>query len=226
MAYFPDQHSKVRSVKNHPFTPEFNNLPSTLPVFPLGGVVLLPAAQLQLNIFEPRYLNMIFDALGAGRMIGILQPDRGSEQLYQVGCAGRLSAFSETADGRLLINLTGICRFDAGEEITTTRGYRRFMVDWSRFQHDMEEQLDLETAPLIGALEHYFEARSIQADMDSLAKMPAEALVNSLAINLPFEPEDKQSLVEAVSLQDRLDILIALARMGAQDDGGQSRTRH
>jgi len=215
----------TRSLKRHPFTPDFENLPSTLPVFPLSGVVLLPTAQLQLNIFEPRYLNMVFDALGAGRMLGINQPDPGSEQLYRTGCAGRLNAFSETADGRLLINLTGICRFDIGEEITTTRGYRRFMVDWRRFREDMLETEELDTTPLINSLAGYFEAKSIQADMDALAKMAAESLVNSLAINLPFEPEDKQSLVEAMSLQDRLDILVALTRMGI-NDGNQSRTRH
>jgi len=215
----------LRSAKSHPFTPDFENLPSTLPVFPLSGVVLLPTAQLQLNIFEPRYLNMVFDALGAGRLLGIVQPDGGSGQLYRTGCAGRLSAFSETADGRLLINLTGICRFDTDEEITTTRGYRRFMADWSRFRADMEDTEEPDTTLLIDSLGKYFEAKSIQADMEALAKMSAEALVNSLAINLPFEPEDKQSLVEAITLQDRLDILVALTRMGI-NDGNQSRTRH
>lgn len=215
----------VRSVKNHPFTPEFENLPSTLPVFPLSGVVLLPIAQLQLNIFEPRYLNLVFDALGAGRMLGIVQPDRNNEHLYATGCAGRLSAFSETADGRLLINLTGICRFSVGEEITTTRGYRRFVANWSPFELDMVDAEELDTGPLLASLDQYFEAKKIQADMDALGRMSSEALINSLAINLPFEPEDKQSLVEATSLQDRLDIMVALTQMGLSDDS-QSRTRH
>ena len=216
-------------MKPHPFTPDFESLPDTLPVFPLSGCVLLPLGQLQLNIFEPRYLNMVFDALGAGRLLGILQPDQSDdgEALYSIGCAGRISAFNETPDGRLLINLSGVCRFDTKEEIATIRGYRRFLVDWRRFKADMyEHEAVANTVQLIALLDDFFKHKHIRADMETLKKLPSAALVNSLATNLPFEPTDKQSLVEAMTLADRAKLLMALAKMSMASQGVSASTKH
>ena len=216
-------------MKAHPFTLDFESLPDTLPIFPLSGCVLLPLGQLQLNIFEPRYLNMIFDALGAGRLFGILQPDQSSDEetLYSIGCAGRISAFSETPDGRLLINLTGVCRFDIKEEIATIRGYRRFLVDWQRFKGDMyENEAVVNTVRLVALLDDFFKHKHIRADMKALKKLSSAALVNSLATNLPFAAIDKQTLVEAMTLADRTELLVALAQMSMSGQGAPVNTKH
>lgn len=217
-------------MKPHPFTPDFEALPSTLPIFPLDGCVLLPLGQLQLNIFEPRYLNMVFDALGAGRLIGIAQPDPAADDeqiLYTTGCAGRITTFSETLDGRLLINLSGICRFMLAEEIATVRGYRRFKVDWAPFESDMHEhEITLDTGLLMAILGDFFKMKNIKADMDSLKKMPGAVLVNSLATNLPFGAVDKQSLVEAETLGERMQVLMALAQISVAERGELGIVKH
>ncbi|CAG0947976.1 partial Lon protease 2, partial [Anaerolineae bacterium] len=127
----------------HPFSLPFDQLPASLPIFPLPHAVAMPGCQLPLNIFEPRYLKMVFDALGDQRLIGMVQPELSAADaktlaLYKTGTAGRITFFNETSDGRLLVVLTGVCRFDIVEEIPTTRGYRRALVDWSRFRCDHE----------------------------------------------------------------------------------------
>jgi Lon protease-like protein len=217
----------------NPFTPDFNALPSTLPIFPLSGTILLPQGQLPLNIFEPRYLNMTFDALGADRMIGMIQPDasavgRARNGLYPTGCAGRISSFAETNDGRLLITLTGACRFDVAEEIKTTRGYRRVIAGWQRFEDDTNEQSNggVDSATLLDALSDYFESRKVQAEWDSLRKLSGQVLVNILAMNLPFEPADKQALVEAVTPWERMELLVALAQLSVSDRDRFGPIRH
>ena len=216
--------------KSHPFTPDFDSLPGALSVFPLAGCVLLPLAQLQLNIFEPRYLNMVFDALGAGRLIGIAQPNPAvgdGQTLYDTGCVGRITTFSETVDGRLLISLSGVCRFMLAGEIAPVRGYRRFKVDWTPFESDMHEhEIAVDTALLMVILGDFFRVQNIKADMDSLKKMPGAVLVNSLATNLPFPAIDKQSLVEAETLSERMNVLMALAQMSIAERGESGIVRH
>jgi Lon protease-like protein len=215
----------------NPFTPNFASLPATLPVFPLSGVALLPLSEMQLNIFEPRYLNMISDALGAGRMIGIVQPNTsttpGKNVLYQTGCAGRITIFNEASDGRFLINLLGVCRFDISSEVATIRGDRRIAADWQLFKNDLlEEEAAIETAPLLKLLYNYFEFNNIQADLDALREMPGPRLINSLAIHLPFAPEEKQVLVEALNLPDRMERIMALAKMSLATRLSSRPTRH
>ncbi|NJN46224.1 MAG: hypothetical protein HC808_06820 [Candidatus Competibacteraceae bacterium] len=120
------------------FAPEFDQLPTTLPIFPLTGAIVLPFVQLPLNIFEKRYLTMIFDALSERRMIGMIQPkSTDGDDIYPIGCAGRISSFQETDDGRLLISLTGLCRFEVQEEIPTIRGYRRIIPNWHQYAEDL-----------------------------------------------------------------------------------------
>jgi Lon protease-like protein len=213
----------------NPFAPEFEALPVTLPVFPLSGVALLPLSDLQLNIFEPRYVNMIVDALGAGRMMGIVQPDTSmpGSTLYKIGCAGRITIFNETSDGRFLINLTGVCRFGIVEEMATIRGYRRVVADWEPFRDDLEEENSaIETGAVLQSLYQYFEFNNIQVDLDALRKMPGPKVVNFLATHLPFEPEEKQALVETDTLSERLERLVTLVKTSISTRLGSTQTRH
>ncbi len=198
----------------HPFTPAFESLPDTLPIFPLGGVILLPHAQLPLNIFEPRYLNMVVDALGQGRLIGIAQPDpaKDDKSLTGLGCMGRIVAFNETTDGRFLLNLLGVCRFQLGEEIATTRGYRRFIVDYKDFRADLDDDIDIDPIPLRQAFYNYFEFNNIQVDLEALRQLEGAALVNFLSINLPLEPTEKQQLLTAPSITERAEKLLEIAQ--------------
>jgi len=201
------------------FRPAFEQLPASLPIFPLANAVVMPGCQLPLNIFEPRYLNMVFDALGGDRMIGIVQPegDAGPDQqqvLFRVGTAGRISLFQETDDGRLLIMLSGVCRFAVGAEIPTTRGYRRMVVDWGPFQVDYD---DIESdeglrQELLGSLRDYFAQRSLEADWESLERLGTRELLDRLVAGLPISVAERQMLVETVSFSQRLLRLNALLK--------------
>lgn len=201
------------------FDPTADDLPGDLPVFPLTGVLLLPRAQLPLNIFEPRYLNMITDALGEGRMIGMIQPRDPNDEaeqpdIYPVGCAGRITQFEETEDGRFMINLRGIARFKITEELPVRDGYRRVEADWSSYVGDLTEPAnDIDRKRLFVSLKPYFEAREIEANWDAIHDTPSERLINSLAMICPFEPLEKQALLEAETLADRLSILTSLVEM-------------
>ncbi|MEQ8604900.1 MAG: LON peptidase substrate-binding domain-containing protein [Marivibrio sp.] len=210
------------------FDPSFQQLPPTLPVFPLDGVLLLPRGMLPLNIFEPRYLNMIEDALKSDRMIGMIQPSAPAARsdkeppLYETGCAGRIVAFEETDDGRFLISLKGVARFHVTEELATTRGYRRVRPDWAGFETDLEEAPHGAVArdKLFKSLRAFFKAQEIEASWDALNETPDERLVNSLAMICPFEASEKQALLEADSVAKRAEVLTALVEMAVLDTGG------
>lgn len=199
-------------------------LPHEIGIFPLSGALLLPRGKLPLNIFEPRYLALVEDALAAGRLLGMIQPDPRAAStpsgsgLYRVGCLGRLSSYSETEDGRLLITLTGVIRFSIRAERPTVRGYRRVEPDFSSFHDDLElerAEADLEREALFTALRGYFGRRNFEANWDAIRRMPDEALVITLAMVCPFEPPEKQALLEAVTDSDRAAALLALLQMGA-----------
>lgn len=201
------------------------DLPQVIPVFPLPGVILLPRGQLPLNIFEPRYLNMVDDAMGGDRVIGMVQPAGGSPQLPSlspIGCAGRITSFSETSDGRYLITLTGICRFRLMTELPAQGPYRQIRADFAPFEHDLAPPPAgnlAERGPFLDALRAYLEARGLDIDWDMAESAPSEALVNSLAMALPFEPAEKQALLEAPDLAARSRALDALMRIDAAGDG-------
>lgn len=221
-----------------PFDPPFEALPQTLPIFPLPGALLLPRGKLPLNIFEPRYLNMVQDALASERLIGMIQPTaaraEGSEpipddvELYPVGCAGRITTFSETDDGRYLITLTGVCRFAVTREIPTVRGYRRVVPDFARFRGDFEA----ETAPvldrerLLAALKAYFNLQRLSVDWEAIDQCGDEKLVSSLAMICPFEPREKQALLEAPDLAERGRVMTALIEMAVLNSAGGEGARH
>lgn len=215
----------------------FTDLPAILPIFPLPGALLLPRGRLPLNIFEPRYLHMVEDALGNGRMIGMVQPAGGPSAetpdlpiadgipVYPIGCAGRITAFAEAEGGRFVITLTGIARFAIAEELPPARGYRRIRPDWSGFRNDLagEEPPLIDRPRLITAMERFFGLNGIAADWDSVGRTPDEKLVTSLAMMCPFSPSEKQALLEAPDSTERSRIIIALMEIGALEDGNAAR---
>ncbi len=195
-------------------------LPAVIPVFPLTGAILLPKGQLPLNIFEPRYLRMFDDALGGHRVIGMIQPretdDAEKPPLYDVGCAGRITSFQETGDGRYLISLQGLSRFRVAAELAAATPYRQVNADYSDFAADMSEDRSgaaVDRERLFDAMRGYFASEGLSTDWQEAGAAPTEALVNSLAMGCPFAPNEKQALLEAGNLADRADCLIALMRM-------------
>ena len=202
------------------------DLPQVIPVFPLPGAILLPRGQLPLNIFEPRYLNMVDDAMAGDRIIGMLQPQAGSARLSNlapIGCAGRITSFAETSDGRYLITLTGCARFRLASELPAQTPYRQIRADFAPFEDDLSappvDDIGLDRDGLLDALRAYLETRGLDIDWDTAETAPPEALINSLSMALPFEPSEKQALLEAVSLTDRSGVLTALLTIDAAGDG-------
>jgi Lon protease-like protein len=209
--------------------PLTGTLPEAVPLFPLPGVLLLPRGRLPLNIFEPRYLAMTEDALGAGRLIGMIQPAdpeaslapdpaRPAAELYRVGCAGRMTQFSETDDGRFLITLTGLCRFHVIEELPLAPGgYRRAHVAWDRFTDDRRELAGaaIDRGGLLAALKTYFDRRSLSANWDAVQSASDDALVTALAMACPFDAREKQALLESPDVARRAALLLTLFRIGA-----------
>ncbi len=206
----------------------------TLPIFPLPGVLLLPRGQLPLNIFEPRYLAMTRDALAGDRLIGMVQPsDRhqplsGSPPVYPTGCAGRITSFSETEDGRFLITLTGLCRFRIGEELPPASGYRRVVPQWDEFAGDLrsEREPGFDRDRLIRGLRSYFDRHQIKAEWNAISSVPGERLITSIAMVCPFEPSEKQALLEAPDLEARARLLTAIVEMAVLDQSGGGEARH
>ncbi|HUY68148.1 MAG TPA: LON peptidase substrate-binding domain-containing protein [Alphaproteobacteria bacterium] len=197
-------------------------LPEVLPIFPLAGALLLPRGRLPLNIFEPRYVAMIEDALGHGRLIGMVQPTAEIEgeapPLYTIGCAGRITSFTETDDGRFLIGLTGLCRFAVAEELEPDRrGYRRVRPDWQNFLADLggADDSEIDRERLLGILRNYFKMQSIAADWNAVQGTGNEMLVSSLAMICPLAPNEKQALLEAPDLRRRAELLVALLEMAS-----------
>lgn len=203
------------------------DLPETLAIFPLPGALVFPRWELPLNIFEPRYLNMIDDAMRGHRLIGMIQSLGGGTRerpdIARVGCAGRLTSYSETDDGRYLITLTGICRFAVKEELAVTTPYRQVRPDWEAFAADIFAAPDTslpDRAHLIRAFRAYATANGLQADWSALDDAPMETLVNALASGCPFSAAEKQALLEALSLADRAETLIALLEIGGSGGEG------
>ncbi|HEY4167687.1 MAG TPA: LON peptidase substrate-binding domain-containing protein [Reyranella sp.] len=218
--------------RRNPFDPSFEQLPDTLPIFPLSGVLLLPGGKLPLNIFEPRYLAMIFDSLAGHRMIGMVQPtqpggfagdgmpvDDGKPKVHKVGCAGRIVSFNESEDGRLLLALSGICRFEIGRELDLAQGgYRRVSSLFSPYRGDLDhadEPVELDRERLMAALAAFFRSRNLSTDWEAVKKAADANLVTSLSMVLPFGPAEKQALLEAADTSARAKLLVGLLEMGA-----------
>ena len=223
----------------NPFDPGFEQLPETLPIFPLSGVLLLPGGKLPLNIFEPRYLAMIFDALAGHRMIGMVQPTQpggyagdglptedGRPKVHKIGCAGRIVSFNETEDGRLLLALSGICRFEVGRELELAQGgYRRVSSIFSPSRADLDqgdEAVELDRERLMAALAAFFRGKKLSADWEAMKQAADENLVTSLSMVLPFGPAEKQALLEAADSTARAKLLIAFLEMNAFGQSSQN----
>jgi len=203
------------------------DLPDTIPVFPLPGALLLPRARLPLHIFEPRYLAMLDDCMKSGhRLIGMIQPREapgGERRLHAIGCAGRLTAFSETEDGRYMITLAGISRFRVVREVAGFSPYIRCDVSWAGFERDLgptEQDAGFQRAPFLKLLSRYFRAQGLSTDWDSLKEAEEELLINSLSMLCPFDPEDKQALLEAPSLPTRRETLVTLLEFALRGGNG------
>jgi len=206
--------------------------PTVIPVFPLPGALLLPRGQIPLNIFEPRYLSMVDDALKGDRIIGMVQPDADNggsasvPRLYHVGCAGRITQFAETGDGRYLVTLVGISRFRIDEELGTTTLYRQCRVDFGAYPADFTARAgedEVDRAGVVKALRDFVQAADVRVDWQGIEDAPNEALVNALCMMSPFGVREKQALLEAETLKTRAEVLIALteielARGGSNTD--------
>lgn len=194
-------------------------LPSELPIFPLSGVLLLPRGQLPLNIFEPRYLAMIDEALRTHRMIGMIQPRGGNpDTLYDVGCAGRIVSYEETEDGRYLITLEGVNRFKVKEELELKDGFRRIVPDWSDFPRDGERMdcLDLDKGKLLGLLQQYFDHEGLSCNWETIENSEDDRLMTALAMICPLDPCEKQVLLETGCCKERAKTFITMLDMAVK----------
>jgi uncharacterized protein len=201
-------------------------LPDTIPIFPLAGALLLPRARLPLHIFEPRYLAMLEDCMKTqSRLIGMIQPREtpaGEERLSAIGCAGRLTSFSETEDGRYMVTLTGISRFRLRAEVEGFTPYRRAHIDWPPFSRDLgaeEEDAGFDREAFLALLKRYFATRDLGSDWSGIKSADTELLINSLSMLLPLAPEDKQALLEAPSLTTRRETLVTLMEFALRSGG-------
>lgn len=217
----------------NPFAPRLEDMPACIPVFPLPGVLLLPGGKLPLNIFEPRYLAMTQDALGTDRVIGMIQPleeedEAGAPKLHRTGCAGRITSFSETDDGRFLITLTGVSRFHVEQELESRSGYRRVVADWCSFARDFEPDgdLELDRERLMRDLKSYFSVQGIRADWESIQNAEDFQLLTTLAMVCPFAPLEKQALLEAPTLQERGETMLTLLEMAVHGVSDEDYARH
>ena len=200
----------------------YKELPDVLPIFPLPGVIILPNGNLPLNIFEPRYISMVEDALGKNRMIGMIQPNPGSKKdngLYPIGCASKIISFSETSDNRYLIELKGIIRFKIFKELGTIRGYRNIVPEWDNFKHDLSinsESLNVDN--LIELLKKYFNNNNISVDSDELYKVPANQIISAIPQVCSFQNNEKQAILEARTDKERAELIISLLKMELLDE--------
>lgn len=216
------------------------DLPSRIPIFPLRGAILLPRATLPLNVFEPRYLQMIDDVMSGERVLGVLQPTGAEESelhsespmgksfgLHRVGCAGRITSYKELDDGRYVITLTGVVRFEIVDESVTDHPYRVMTASYDRFAADLteglgEERVDREN--LLRVLREYLEANQLKTDWIAVQRASNEYLINALSVMAPYGPEEKQALLEAPDLKTRAEVLVALAEIELASNGGSGTT--
>ena len=200
--------------------PTFDTMPRTIPVFPLSGALLMPQGQLPLNIFEPRYVAMVQDAMAGDRVIGMIQPKSDTESsekpnLYEVGCTGKISEHRETNDGRTLIVLTGVCRFKIIEELPAITRYRQILASYAQFRPDfhISKEPNFPRKKLESSLERYFSHKAIEADWEAIKDAPDDALVSALVMMAPFSSAEKQALIEAVTQTEQGHILSSLMDM-------------
>ena len=211
---------------------KLSDLPKQIPLFPLSGALLLPRTDLPLNVFEPRYLKMIEAAMANDRIIGMIQPDQNDEteqpKLEKVGCAGRITSYSESEDGRYLITITGICRFMLKREPKIDTPFRQGVVDFKPFAIDLVTGTgapSVNRQQLIEAFRQYLEANNMTTNWDEVNSVSTEVLVNTLSLLAPYPPREKQALLEAPDLQSRAEVLVALTELALKKSLGGNTTR-
>ncbi len=213
------------------FYDNIDALPDVLPVFPLASALVLPRGQLPLNVFEPRYVAMVDDALRSNRLIGMIQPDERAfaagapPALHKVGCAGRITQLAETNDGRYVVTLTGVARFDVSEELQVTTPYRQCAVSFVRFAGDLNPPDDdgVDRESVLRTLRLFADTNRLKLEWSEINHAPNEALVNALSMMSPFSPGEKQALLEATDLKARAEVLVAITEMEmARDLGAKS----
>lgn len=209
-----------------------SDLPKQIPLFPMSGALLLPRTDLPLNIFEPRYLLMVQAAMNSERIIGIIQPQQNSEgekpKLERVGCAGRITSYSEAEDGRLLITITGVCRFNLKREPRVATPFRQAVVDYKPFEIDLVSGIgapSVNRAQLVEAFRQYLEANNMTTNWDEINSVSTEVLVNTLSLLAPYPPREKQALLEAPDLRSRAEVLVALTELALAKSLGGNSTR-
>ncbi|MCA3554417.1 LON peptidase substrate-binding domain-containing protein [Aestuariivirga sp.] len=209
------------------------DLPQRIPVFPLAGALLLPRADLPLNIFEPRYLAMIEHALANDRLIGIIQPAAGEEvgnapSLMKVGCVGRITSWAETPDDRMLITLTGVARFQIVDELDAGTPFRQVIANYHPFAADLAMgagAAEVNRPALLKVFRDYLDANNMSADWQEVDQAPTEVLVNTLSLLAPYPPQEKQALLEAPDLKTRADVLVALTEVALSKMGRGAKPR-
>ena len=227
-----ESNNRTEEMKENPFLIPFDKLPTTIPLFPLAHAVVMPGCHLPLNIFEPRYLTMVGDTLKKDRLIGMILPEetlKSEGVTFKTGTAGRIISFNETPDGKILIILSGVCRFDIVKELDDDHPYRTAEVSWGRFQSDYEAASDMtnqERERLFDLLRSYFGKKGYQTDWNSVEELPTNLLVNALTGQLPLETRERQALIESISPTERLDKLIHLLEFDVADSNGTLAIRH
>ncbi|MBM09189.1 MAG: peptidase S16 [Magnetovibrio sp.] len=209
---------------------ELEHLPNQIPIFPLTGVLLLPGGKLPLHIFEPRYIKMVESALGSGRWFGMIQPYQGNREtvsdnhpLFDTGCLGRIKTFSETDDGRYLLTVIGVCRFKIKKELPKTSSFRKVIPNYEKFARDLESQklTTSERKRLSHTIQQYFKERGHEIDWESIKQTPDEMFVASIAMACPFNPTEKQALMEAPDLSALTACLIAILKIAEYDNNSK-----
>ena len=203
--------------ENNPFAPEFKTLPESLAIFPLSSAFVLPSGQLPLNIFEPRYIQMIDDAMRGNRLIGMILPkaDQGSAKvpaLEKTGCAGKIVDFSETGDGRYLITLSGVYRFDVAEELTTSKMYRMVQPDWAPYENDIKASgcLGLNREKLMPLLKDFFKQHKMECSWEAIEDATDGKLITCLSMICPLEHQERQALIEAKNCKSRAELFMGI----------------
>ena len=203
---------------------KIEEIPSKISIFPLNGALLLPRSQLPLNIFEPRYLEMIDNSISSDRLIGMIQTQESNEnQLYSIGCLGKITSFTELSDSRFIITLNGICRYKVTQELDTLTPYRQVKVSYEDFENDLTPGFNQDKADrdkLLDVLKRYLEKNNLQIDWEAVKGSPTETLVNSLCSLSPYSAEEKQALLEAEDIQKRNELLIAMTEMALSTNNG------
>ncbi len=214
-------------MQENPFALEFKKLPKSLPVFPLIDAFLLPGGQLPLNVFEPRYLDLVNDALKGDRLIGMIQPKEG-EVLHDTGCAGKVVEFSETQDGRYLITLCGTYRFKVAKEIKSKAAYRSVKPDWTPFKddHTAHKCLGLNREKLTDLLRIYFKDQGMDCDWNAIADAPDGKLITCLSMICPFDAREKQALLEAPCCKSRAELFMGMLEISVQSLNHTASSQH